>query len=162
MTDSEAGFEEPGQEGDSFEFVPAPIDLRLFAGLIDFFIGAFLAVVPLLGPIAAAAYWLVRDGLELEFMNHRSIGKTVTKIRPVRLDGTYTNIEDSIRRNWMFAPAAVVPSLFYSGMGVFLIPSMIVLVMIITAVEIFLIFNDPLRQRLGDKVADTVVVEVAE
>jgi uncharacterized RDD family membrane protein YckC len=62
----------------------------------------------------------------------------------------------------MFAPAAVVPSLFYSGMGVFLIPSMIVLVVIITAVEIFLIFNDPLRQRLGDKVADTLVVEVAE
>lgn len=144
----------------AYELTPAPLDLRLLAGLIDFVIGAFLASVPLLGPLAAAAYWLVRDGLEVEFMNHRSIGKAIMKIRPIRPDGGYTDIDDSIRRNWMFAPAAVVPFLFYSGMGVFLVPSMILLVLIISAIEIFLIVNDPLRQRLGDKVADTVVVEV--
>jgi uncharacterized RDD family membrane protein YckC len=152
MTDSDAGF----------DLRPATLDARLLAGLIDFVIGGFLSVVPLLGPLAAAAYWLVRDGLEIEFMNHRSIGKAIMKIRPVRLDGTYTNVDDSIRRNWMFAPAAVVPSLFYSGMGIFLIPSMLIFVMIITGVEIFLIVTDPLGRRLGDRVADTVVVEVDE
>jgi uncharacterized RDD family membrane protein YckC len=145
-----------------FELQPATLDARLLAGLIDFVIGAFLAAVPVLGPLAAAAYWLVRDGLEVEFMNHRSIGKAIMKTRPVRPDGTYTSIDDSIRRNWMFAPAAVVPFLFYSGMGIFLVPSMLLLVMIITGVEIFLIVTDPLRQRLGDKVADTVVVEVED
>ena len=84
------------------------------------------------------------------------------KIRPVRGDGTYTDLDDSIRRNWMFAPAAVVPFLFYSGMGVFLVPAMLLLVLIITTIEIILIFNDPFRRRLGDRVADTLVVAVGE
>lgn len=152
MTESDAGF----------ELQPASLDKRLIAALIDFVIGAFLAAVPILGGVAAATYFLVRDGLEVEFMNHRSIGKAIMKIRPVRLDGTYTDIEDSIRRNWMFAPAALIPFLFYSVIGAFLVPPMILLVLVITGVEIYLIANDPLRQRLGDKVADTMVVEVDE
>ena len=143
-----------------FELRPASLDKRLIAALIDFVIGAFLAAVPILGGVAAATYWVVRDGLEVEFMNHRSIGKAIMKIRPVRLDGRYTDIDDSIRRNWMFAPAALIPFLFFSVMGAFLVPSMILLVLVITGVEIYLISKDPLRQRLGDKVADTVVVEV--
>ncbi len=149
MTESDAGF----------ELQPAPIDKRLLAALIDFIIGAFLAAVPILGGVAAATYWVLRDGLEVEFMNHRSVGKAIMKIRPVRLDGSYTDIEDSIRRNWMFAPAALIPFLFYSIMGSFLITPMILLVLIITGIEIYLVINDPLRQRLGDKVADTIVIE---
>ena len=152
MTESDAGF----------ELQPAPLDKRLIAALIDFVIGAFLAGVPILGGLAAATYWIVRDGLEVEFMNHRSIGKAIMKIRPLRLDGAYTDVEDSIRRNWMFAPAALIPFLFYSVMGAFLVPPMILLVLVITGVEIYLINKDPLRQRLGDKVADTVVVETSE
>ena len=65
-------------------------------------------------------------------------------------------------RNWMFAPAALIPFLFYSVMGAFLVPPMILLALVITVIEIYLINKDPLRQRLGDKVADTVVVEVAD
>ncbi len=152
MTESDAGF----------ELQPASLDKRLIAALIDFVIGAFLAAVPILGGVAAATYFVVRDGLEVEFMNHRSIGKAIMKIRPVRLDGTYTDIEDSIRRNWMFAPAALIPFLFYSVMGAFLVPPMILLVLVITGVEIYLVANDPLRQRLGDRVADTMVVEADE
>ena len=144
------------------ELQPAPLDKRLVAALIDFVIGAFLASVPLLGSLAAAAYWVVRDGLEVEFMNHRSIGKAIMKLQPVRLDGTHTDVQDSVRRNWMFAPAALIPFLFYSYMGAFLVPPMVLLVLIITVIEIYLIYNDPLRQRLGDKIADTVVVEIAE
>jgi uncharacterized RDD family membrane protein YckC len=152
MTDPDAGF----------ELQPAPLDKRLIAALIDFVIGAFLSAVPILGGVAAATYWVLRDGLEVEFMNHRSIGKAIMKIRPVRPDGSHTDIDDSIRRNWMFAPAALIPFLFYSVIGAFLVPPMILLVLVITGIEIYLISNDVLRQRLGDKVADTVVVEVSE
>jgi len=152
MTESDAGF----------ELQPASLDKRLIAALIDFVIGAFLAAVPILGGVAAATYFVARDGLEVEFMNHRSIGKAITKIRPVRLDGTYTDVEDSIRRNWMFAPAALIPFLFYSVLGAFLVPPMILLALVITGVEIYLVVTDPLRQRLGDRVADTMVVEVDE
>jgi hypothetical protein len=152
MTEPDAGF----------ELQPAPLDKRLIAALIDFIIGAIVAGVPILGGLAAATYWVVRDGLEVEFMNHRSIGKAIMKIRPVRLDGTYTDVEDSIRRNWMFAPAALIPFLFYSVMGTFLVPPMILLVLVITVIEIYLINKDPLRQRLGDKVADTVVIEAKD
>jgi len=150
MSDAEAGL----------DFQPAALDKRLVAALIDFIIGAFVSAVPILGSLAAATYWVVRDGLEIDFMNHRSIGKAIMKIRPVRPDGSYTSIEDSIRRNWMFAPAALIPFLVYSVVGAFLVLPMILLVLVISGVEIYLVVNDPLRQRLGDKVADTIVIEV--
>lgn len=142
------------------EYRVAPVDKRLIAGLIDFVIGMLLAVLPFIGSILAAAYWVVRDGLEVEFMNHRSIGKAIMKLQPVHMDGSHTNIEDSIRRNWMFAPGALIPFLVYSVIGLVLVPPVALAVIILAIVEVYLILTDTDARRLGDRLADTIVIEV--
>lgn len=150
----------PDEAGAAIEYQVAPVDKRLIAGLIDFVIGMLLAVLPFIGSLIAAAYWVVRDGLEVEFMSHRSIGKAIMKLQPVHLDGSRTNIEDSIRRNWMFAPGALIPFLIYSIIGMVLVPPVALAVLILAIVEIYLILTDPDSRRLGDKLADTIVIEV--
>ena len=83
---------------------PAKPDIgkRAIAVIIDAVIAVVVGLIPIAGGIVATAYWLVRDGLDLEFMDHRSIGKKVMKLRPVTLDGQPLDIATSIKRNWMF------------------------------------------------------------
>jgi uncharacterized RDD family membrane protein YckC len=68
---------------------PAKADLtkRFLASLIDGLLAGGVSMIPIIGGIIGATYILVRDGLELEFMDRRSIGKKLLKLRPVRLDG---------------------------------------------------------------------------
>jgi uncharacterized RDD family membrane protein YckC len=133
---------------------------RALAFGIDFGVAVVLGLVPWVGGLFAAGYWLVRDGLELEFMDRRSIGKRILRIRPVTLDGSAVDLGVSARRNWMFA-------LF--GVGRFLMqitilgPLGAVIVagvgLVLTAVEGWLVFTDPDGRRLGDGIANTRVVE---
>ena len=60
---------------------------RIVAAVIDCIVAAILNAVPAIGGLVAAAYWLLRDGLDISFMDRRSIGKKVMKLRPIRLDG---------------------------------------------------------------------------
>jgi uncharacterized RDD family membrane protein YckC len=49
------------------------------------------------------AYALLRDGLTYDFMDGRSIGKKLMKLRPVRHDGSPMDMATSARRNWPLA-----------------------------------------------------------
>lgn len=76
---------------------------RFLALLIDSVLTMVVSWMPVLGPLLGAGYFLVRDGLTLDFMNQRSIGKHVMGLKVSRADGQAMDIETSAKRNWMFA-----------------------------------------------------------
>lgn len=149
----------------------ADIGRRFIAALIDavpaILMAFILGLVPwiggIIGGLLAGAWWLARDGLDLEFADKRSLGKKVMKLRPVRLDGQPMTMEDSLKRNLPLALYCVgyllwvVPFFGHiMSIPIFLIGGLIGLV------EAVLVLADPEGRRWGDKLAGTRVVEVAQ
>ena len=126
----------------------------LIAGLA----GALFGLInPILGALVNAGYMILRDGLDLDFMNHRSIGKRIMNLRPVRLDGAPVDMETSLRRNWMFGIGSLAQATFRFGLGsvVSLAAAAIVIY------EIYRVLTDPSGRRWGDDLAQTQVVDSA-
>jgi uncharacterized RDD family membrane protein YckC len=129
----------------------ADLSLRGLARLCDFTLALLLAQAsPHVGPLLAALYLLVADGL----MQGQSIGKKIFGVRtvvvPKRLPATY---RESMLRNAPFALVAVFyavpilwPVLFVAGVP-------------IVAFEAYMIYTDRLGVRIGDIFADTQVVD---
>ena len=132
---------------------------RALAALIDAVIAMVVGFVPLAGGIAATAYWLVRDGLDLEFMDHRSIGKKVMKLRPVTLDGRPVDIATSVKRNWLFALGGITQFFAMTIIGLVLAVPLGLIAFVIGIVEVVLVFTDAEGRRIGDKMAGTRVIE---
>lgn len=138
----------------------ASLDRRFLAAFIDGVVALVAGFVPAVGWLLAMTYWLVRDGLETELMDQRSLGKRLLKIRPVRLDGAPTDVTDSIRRNWMFSPTGVIQYLGIGfGFGLLLAVPLAILWLMFAGVEVYLVLTDPEGRRVGDKIAGTVVIE---
>ena len=137
---------------------------RFLAFLID---GVLVAVVSaVLAPLSAALgsllggiYFLVRDGLELDFMNQRSLGKHVMNLKVERVDGAPMNIETSARRNWVFAlgvVSALVGAIPLIGWLLALPVSLVGLALVLY--EGYRVITRDDQQRWGDDFADTRVV----
>jgi uncharacterized RDD family membrane protein YckC len=90
----------------------ADLGKRFVAALIDGILAGIISFVPL-GGFIGAAYMLLRDGLEFDFMKHRSIGKQVMKLHLVTDSGAPMDILTSVKRNWMFAFGGLSAALFY-------------------------------------------------
>ncbi len=141
----------------------ADLGKRFVAALIDAAIAIVIGFIPIIGGIISAAYWLLRDGMDFDFMKQRSLGKKVMKLRPVTLDGSPMDMVASIKRNWMFALGGIVQLLmFIPVVGWALIPVVGVISLILALIEIILVLTDPEGRRMGDKIANTKVIEVAE
>lgn len=136
---------------------------RFLAKLVDGLIAAVLfwviaLVLPgwigtFLGTVVAAAYWIVSDGLDLEFMYRRSLGKKLLGLNVVRMDGRPMDIESSARRNWMFALSwFYYPATWILG----LIISLVALVIFVY--EVYKVLTEPDGHRWGDELAGTRVV----
>lgn len=163
MTDETAGTQEPKVPPASPATAgKADISKRLIAGIIDAVIAFAIGLIPLIGGLIGAAYWLIRDGLELDFMDHRSIGKKLVKLRPVTLDGSPVDIMVSVKRNWMFALGGVVQLLIYTIVGILLAIPLAFVALLLFIVEFVLVLTDAQGRRLGDKIANTIVIEVDE
>jgi uncharacterized RDD family membrane protein YckC len=152
---------------------PAKADVgkRIIAAIIDAIPAVIVAVVfglipfigGIIGGLLAGGWWLVRDGLDLEFADKRSLGKKIMKLRPVRLDGQPMTLDVSVKRNLPLAVYCVgyflwvVPVLGHLvSIPIFLIGGLISLV------EAVLALTDAEGRRWGDKFAGTKVIEVAE
>jgi uncharacterized RDD family membrane protein YckC len=138
----------------------ADLTKRFIAALIDGIIGAVLSflvglAVPFVGGILGAAYILLKDGLDVEFMDKRSIGKKVMKLRPIRLDGGVMDINTSIMRNWPLAVGSIISIIPLLG---WVFGPLAALVFGI--IELVLVLTDGEGKRLGDKFASTKVIEV--
>lgn len=133
----------------------ADLTKRLIAALIDNVLASLVGFIPVVGGIVGAAYILLKDGLDLEFMDKRSIGKKLMKLRPVRLDGGSMDITTSLQRNWPLAIGSVLSIIPILG-WIIAVP----VALVIGIIELVLVLTDPEGRRLGDKLADTKVIEV--
>ena len=148
----------------------ADLGKRIIAAIIDaipaivvsFVFGMIPFIGGIIGGLLAAGWWLVRDGLDLEFADKRSPGKKIMKLRPVRLDGQPMTLDVSIKRN--------LPLAFYCvGYLLWIVPVLGHLVSIpifivgglVNLVEAVLVITDADGRRWGDKLAGTKVIEVA-
>ena len=117
-----------------------------------------------LGLLIGAAYILLRDGLAFEFMNGRSIGKKVMKLRPIRLDGGIMDINTSIRRNWPLVLSSIIMGIasVSFGIGMFAIAALLGIIgwfaSLLGLVEAILVLTDSEGRRIGDKFAGTKVI----
>lgn len=135
----------------------ADLGKRFIAMLIDGILSAVVGFVPVIGGLAGAAYMLLRDGLELDFMDGRSLGKKLMKLRPARLDGQPMDIASSVKRN---LPFAIGPAIMIIPIVGWIIGPVIAL--IIGLIEAILVLADAEGRRMGDKFAETKVIEVDE
>lgn len=144
-------------------FAKADITKRVVAAVIDALIGVVVGMIPWLGGVISAAYWLVRDGLDIEFMDRRSLGKKVMKLRPVTLDGANLDMGTSVRRNWPFAFGGIAQVLlFIPTLGwLFLIPVGLI-ALVVGLIEAFLVITNADGRRMGDRFANTVVIETED
>jgi len=138
---------------------------RIVAVVIDMVIAVLVALIPFIGGILAALYWLTRDGLDLPFMDYRSAGKKLVKIRPVKVDGGPMDIVVSVKRNWMLVLGVLLwPLLFIPILGWLLILVLVVPVVLVQmdslVIELVLALTDDEGRRWGDRFADTRVIEV--
>ena len=140
--------------------VRADLTKRFLAFLIDAVIAAILSRVPWLGPFLAALYILFRDGFDVEFMDHRSIGKRILRLRPLRDDGAPLTLQASAARNWPLVVTALPLVLWLVPvLGWVLIPLAWVAGLVLLLVEAILTVTDDAGRRWGDRLAGTRVVE---
>lgn len=150
----------PDETGADAAHPKADLTKRFLAALIDGGLAAVVGWIPLLGGILSGGYMLVRDGLELDFMPRRSIGKKAMGLRPVRLDGRPMDIETSVRRNWPLAVGGIASILLaVPVVGWLLMIPAVLAAMALGITEVVLTVSDDEGRRLGDRTAETVVVE---
>ena len=175
---SDPAFSSPlGDASDATPYAKADLVKRFGAALVDGLLANIVALVFAFGGrgltygvglLLAAGYILVRDGLEFDFMARRSIGKKLLKLRPVRLDGGLMDVNASIRRNWTLALGTIVWGLGYifGGLALYLIAGFIAfiawLASLLGLAEGVLVLVDSEGRRIGDKMADTQVIESDE
>jgi len=141
----------------------ADVTKRIIAGVIDVAITVVVGFIPWLGGLVATAYWLVRDGLDVSFMDHRSVGKQIMKLRPVTAQGRPTEMADSIKRNWPLAFGGIAQLLlFIPIVGWLLLIPVGFIAFAIGVAEVVLVLSDGAGRRLGDRFANTQVIETEE
>ncbi len=141
----------------------ADMGKRIIAAIIDGVLCGVVGWIPVAGWIISTVYVLVRDGLELDFMDRRSLGKKVMKLRPIRLDGQPMDVGTSVRRNLPFAVGAIGTVIAFVPFIGWLVALLIGLAAFVIAIlELVLVITDAEGRRLGDKLAGTKVIEVAD
>lgn len=152
----------------------ADLGRRVVAGLIDGLIGAVLsAAIPFwgIGHLLGGAYILTKDAIMLELLKDpawkgRSVGKRVMRLKVVGPKGSDIDIGLSAKRNWPLAlghllsfivvlmPIGTIPWSTWSLIGS--------VSSVIGIIEIVLMLTDAQGRRLGDRLADTRVIEEAQ
>ena len=136
---------------------------RFVAFLIDAVAVALIGLVPIIGGLAGIAYVLFRDGLDLEFMHRRSLGKKLMKLTVVRTDGLPMDPMTSAQRNWPLVFGSLAQLLVYIPViGWILIPFVVLAGAVLVIIEVVRILTNPDGRRLGDGYAGTKVVTAAE
>lgn len=133
---------------------------RFLAALIDGLIAVGLGYLPYVGGLVGAAYILFRDGLDLPFMDRRSIGKRLLGLRPARLDGKAMTPLASAKRNWTLVPALLTQTVSrLPVLNVVLFPPVALFATVLLVAETMRFLNEPDGRRWGDRLAETRVVQ---
>lgn len=135
---------------------------RLIAGFIDLVVYAIMAGLlglifrlfglPGLGELIGLAYLFFRDSLH--GLGYQSIGKKVVRLKVLHNDKNEISYLTGLKRNFIFLPnllsMAGLSFIYYSGGITF----------ILGCIEVFQLFNNEDYQRLGDRFADTTVIQL--
>jgi hypothetical protein len=141
----------------------AELSKRIVAVVIDAVISVLVGLIPWIGGIISAAYWVLRDGMELEFMDNRSVGKKLVKLRPISADGQKLDMTMSIQRNWMFGLGGLMWFLAYIPIiGWLLMVPVGLIALGFGLVELIKVLTDEEGRRFGDVWANTKVIEVQD
>ncbi|MDT0632407.1 RDD family protein [Rubrivirga sp. S365] len=153
-----------------------PVRVRRFAAaFLDGALALTLALVPAaltpgafkgrmfgVGLLLGAAYLLLRDGLPYAEWGPRSLGKRWLGLRPYCVGGAALTWEVSARRNATVGGALAVWALIYLAGGFRGIPFggfLLWAAVAVVVIEAVLVAIDPVGRRLGDRIAQTRVVE---
>lgn len=141
----------------------ADLGKRFIAAIIDGALAGVVGLIPWVGGIIGGLYILLRDGLDYEYLRGRSVGKTLMKLKPVRLDGQPMDVTTSIKRNWMFALGLLsLALLLIPVIGWIALALLWVAAPIIGLVEIILVVTDKEGRRWGDRLGGTKVIETTD
>ena len=135
----------------------ADLGKRFVAILIDGILAGLIGLIPVVGGLVGAAYMLLRDGFDFDFMKKRSLGKKLMKLRPVLVDGGEVDLAVSVKRNVIFAVPLVL--MIIPVLGWVLAP---IVSLAVGIIEVVLVLSDEEGRRWGDKFAGTKVIEVDE
>lgn len=136
---------------DKTGFHKASVLKRVMARIVDLLIAWVLALfLPPAGVILGIVYLAVADGLQ----KGQSLGKMVFGLDVVKPDGSPCDLRSSIFRNIPF----VLMYLFFA-LGFFGWILLVIVGLPILLIELWLIYVDDKGERLGDRIADTRVVE---
>lgn len=140
----------------------ADLTKRFVAAIIDGAVAAVIGLIPVIGGLIGLVYILLRDGFEFEFMDYRSVGKKLMKLRPIRSGNLPMDLSMSFQRNWPLVFGSLVQILlFIPVIGWILIPIVALVGLALAITEIVLVFTNPEGKRWGDRLAGTKVVETA-
>jgi hypothetical protein len=135
---------------------------RIIATIIDGVAAMIVGFIPFVGGIIGALYMLFRDALPIEALEYKSIGKKLLKLSVVKNDGSSGRIDyaTSAKRNWMFALGPIMLFLLFIPILGWILDILIAIgSFVLVIIELVKIFSDDQGLRLGDKMADTRVVE---
>ncbi len=132
---------------------------RIVAALIDALIGWVVVVIPILGAIVSVLYLLLKDGIMFQLLKtdewkNKSIGKKIMNIEVETADGSPVDLALSAKRN--------IPLSIGSFLAIIPVIGWIfgpIVAMVVAVIEIVLVLTDSERRRLGDKWANTRVVQ---
>jgi uncharacterized RDD family membrane protein YckC len=132
----------------------APDKLKRFlAYFIDCVILGIIAQITIVGAVLAVGGWLARDVV----WEGNSVGKKLIGLRAVTAAGTPVTINDSVRRNAIFAAGAVAAVLARLGLfGAVAAMPLAYAAGLLALVEGILVLID--QTRLGDRFANTKVI----
>ncbi|HHV83919.1 MAG TPA: RDD family protein [Tepidanaerobacter syntrophicus] len=141
------------------QYKKADLFKRFIALLIDDIVASLLIYIPILGALVSAVYLLTKDAIAFEItknpdFKNRSLGKKVMGLEVVSFDGSDIDWTISLKRNLPLAIGSafgIVPIIGWVVGGI------IGFVMVI--VEALLVISDDKGRRLGDRWANTQVVE---
>ncbi|GAQ24122.1 RDD family protein [Tepidanaerobacter syntrophicus] len=141
------------------QYKKADLFKRFIALLIDDIVASLLVYIPILGALVSAVYLLTKDAIAFEItknpdFKNRSLGKKVMGLEVVSFDGSDIDWTISLKRNLPLAIGSafgIVPIIGWVVGGI------IGFVMVI--VEALLVISDDKGRRLGDRWANTQVVE---
>lgn len=120
------------------------------------------------GLLLGGLYILFRDGLPLGPLRGRSIGKRMLWLLPIRLGGATMSLGASVKRNWTLAMVLLFPGIANAlfGFRQVVLPgnigandALLWVFVALVVVEALLVLVDPVARRIGDRVADTRVIE---
>jgi len=135
---------------------------RIIAFVIDAVASMIVGFIPLVGGIIGALYMLLRDALPIEALEYKSIGKKLLKLSVVNTEAPSSKIDYamSAKRNWMFALGPIMLFfMFIPILGWIIDILLAIALLILVIIEIVKIFTNEKGQRLGDKMAGTMVIE---